>query len=505
MVRSVLSNWFGLVVSGAISFFLTPILIHSLGAHNYGIWVLVASLLDYYGLLDIGMRTALFRFVARFRGADQRAALNTTVVTGLAITVGLGLLLVILTPLLILLLPGFFGIVGSERRVFQWLIALVAMSLAVTFPARVLGTYLCGLQRFDRYNLGAIVSAILRAGLLVAILHWGYGIVAIAGISLTVGLFSLFFHWGLVRWTDPHLSFNWRETRWERIRELGSYGFYVFLNFLGEYLRSFTDAIVIARILNVALIAPFSIATRLMEYFKSVMSAAAGPLLGVMSELDGQGRERELEQYFLATTKYMALGSLFLGSLLLLDGKALIRLWLGEGFAGSYPLVLILATGYVVSLGQYPSQLLVFARAQHRPLAILTLAEGVANLLLSIHWGSRYGLVGVALGTAVPMLAAKIVVQPWYALRVLKLPARRYVGSALARPLVVCGSFVVLCGLPVMPRADGDFLHFLGAIGWQTLLFGLFAYALGLTPSERRALWGRRKAFVAGLDLVRAK
>src|SRR6266852_2170932 len=153
MLRNVFSNWVGLLVMGITSVILTPILIHGLGDFHYGMWVLVSSALDYYGLLDLGMRTTLHRFVARLKGIDEREALNETIGTALAISVGISLLVLGLTPVLVSFLPKFFVLQGTARETFRTLTALLGVGVAVLFPARVLGAYLCGLQRFDLYNL----------------------------------------------------------------------------------------------------------------------------------------------------------------------------------------------------------------------------------------------------------------------------------------------------------------------------------------------------------------
>lgn len=220
MVRNVLSNWIGLIVVGAISVMLTPILIHGLGNFNYGMWVLVASVLDYYGLLDLGMRWSLFRFVARFKGANQRSDLSQTFATALSITIGIALFLIGLTLLLAAILPTFLKLTGLTGQEFRWVLLLVGFSAAVTFPVQLLGAYLRGLQRFDLDNLGLIITAVLRAGLLAAVLRLGRGIVALAGVSLTISLLSTILYWKLVRWADPELSVSRGDITWGRAREL---------------------------------------------------------------------------------------------------------------------------------------------------------------------------------------------------------------------------------------------------------------------------------------------
>ena len=75
MIRSICFNYIGMIITGLVGFLLTPVLIHSLGDYHYGMWILVASIVDYYGLADLGIRFTLQRHVARFKGTDQRLAL----------------------------------------------------------------------------------------------------------------------------------------------------------------------------------------------------------------------------------------------------------------------------------------------------------------------------------------------------------------------------------------------------------------------------------------------
>ena len=503
MLKNVLSNWTGLVVAAAFSFLLTPMMIHHLGAVNYGMWILAASLLDYYGLIDVAMRTALFRFVARFKGANQREALADTISTALTIATVTGLILVAMIPFVAAILPRFFSLASSNTSSFRWLLILVGISLSVVIPARVLGSYLCGLGRFDLYNLSGIITVSARGILFLLVLELGGGVGAIAAVALGTALLSLLLNWRLFRYAEPEISVSWRHANWARTKELGGYGSYAFVNLGGESLRSYTDSVVIARVLTIALVTPFNVATRLMEYFQLVMSAIASPLLAAMSEIAGRSPD-ELTEFFLSSTKYMTLISTFIASLFLLEGKSLIRIWVGPAFLTSYPLLLILAAGYVVSFAQFPSQMAAFALARHRVLAFFTLAEGLANLLLSIHWAHKYGLVGVALGTAVPLLVSKVCFQPWYALHILRISAWRYVSEALWRPVLVCGIYLGVCESGLIPQANGSMLELLSAVIVQAVLFLLLTYSIGLLPSERDFLWRRSKQAALGLRLVRA-
>jgi O-antigen/teichoic acid export membrane protein len=368
----------------------------------------------------------------------------------------------------------------------------------------MLGAYLNSLGRFDLYNLAAVLSTIPRAVFTVVALRIGYGIRAVAGITLAATIFSLLLHWWLVRRVDGELALDWRLARWSRLRELFRYGSFCVIYNAGDSLCFYTDSVVIARILGAALITPFNVVARLMEYFKQIVSGVGGPLMGRMSELDGQARHKDLQEYFLRSTRISALLALFIASILVFDGRLLLRLWVGERFLSSYPLLLILAAGYLAALAQQSCWVAIAARDRLRPVALWNVAEGIANLFLSIYWGSRYGLVGVALGTTIPMLVVSALIQPWYALRAVGSPVRDYLRRALTPPAAVGLLFAGVCWLASASRADGTFLSLLWTIGWQTALFGLLAYTFGLRSFERRQLRDHGRHIAMTLRLVRA-
>src|SRR5712692_3971909 len=75
IVRNVFSNWGSYVIAMAINFFLSPYLVHHLGNTGYGVWTLILSLTGYLGLLDLGVRGAVTRYLAKFHTeADHEKA-----------------------------------------------------------------------------------------------------------------------------------------------------------------------------------------------------------------------------------------------------------------------------------------------------------------------------------------------------------------------------------------------------------------------------------------------
>src|SRR6266513_4442149 len=91
-VRNVLANWGAFLCSAAVGFVLSPYVVHHLGNTQYGIWVLLGSLVGYLGFLDLGVRGAVMRFVANLHAAERHEEAGGIASTGLALFTLLGVL-----------------------------------------------------------------------------------------------------------------------------------------------------------------------------------------------------------------------------------------------------------------------------------------------------------------------------------------------------------------------------------------------------------------------------
>ncbi len=90
LFQNIAGSSLGVVTDAIIGFFLTRISLHSVGDSSFGLWVLASGLLGYYGLLDLGTRNAVIRFVARHNAQKDYASLSSVVSTALAGYLALG-------------------------------------------------------------------------------------------------------------------------------------------------------------------------------------------------------------------------------------------------------------------------------------------------------------------------------------------------------------------------------------------------------------------------------
>ena len=183
MIRSILSNWVGLLAIGVMSLLITPFMIHRLGDFQFGIYTLAFSTVGYFDVLAQGIRSTLSRFVGRLSSTDEREALNSVFSTAIVVTLIVSVFAIVVFLGLSKVLPTFFNLGPVQKNLFSWLVILLGLNLGVALPAALLGSYLCGLHRFDLFNLLSIIRQGVRAILIVVVLLRGYGVLAVADVS----------------------------------------------------------------------------------------------------------------------------------------------------------------------------------------------------------------------------------------------------------------------------------------------------------------------------------
>lgn len=485
MLRSVFSNWFGLLAIGLMAFLITPFMIHRLGDFQFGIYTLAFSAVGYFEVLTQCIRSTLQRYTGRLSDEQSREALNSVFSTALTLTlIGCALIIALFFGLAGIL-PSFFKLGSTQRHLFSQLVILLGLNLGTSIPVALLGSYLCGLHRFDLYNCLEIIRHGVRALLIVVVLLHGDGVLAVAGCVLVSTLMCVPLNWWMIRRIDPGLRLSRKLVHLGTAGELLTFSFWTMLNNVGSLLRDSTDSMVIGRVLATALITPFAVASRLVAYFRPIITSIVSPILPRISQLDSQGRHDEVRRVFINMTRLSALASMAIGSILLLNGRSVLLLWVGPRYVSSYSILVLLTIGAVSSAAQLGTLQTLVGLGRHRPYGIWTIGEGLTNLLLSIIWAHKYGLIGVAWGTAVPLLAVKLTLQPWYITRVLHMSLWEYFRKALARPLIACAIFAAICVPISRLQAIGNMWHFLATISWEGILLLILAYLVGLNASDK--------------------
>src|SRR5438045_6525678 len=97
ILKNVGSSWCALGVNVLVGLFLSPYILHRLGDDAFGLWVLIFSITGYYGLFDLGIRSSIIRYVAKYSAVDDHEHLNRLINTAMFAYSGIGLICLTIT------------------------------------------------------------------------------------------------------------------------------------------------------------------------------------------------------------------------------------------------------------------------------------------------------------------------------------------------------------------------------------------------------------------------
>jgi O-antigen/teichoic acid export membrane protein len=436
--KNVGSSWFALGTNILVGIFLSPYILHKLGDAAFGIWVLIFSLTGYYGIFDFGIRSSIIRYVSKYTATHDLGEVTGLINSAMFTYACVGGLSLLITVVGSLYVDRLFHIPPDFQSTARWLLLIVGASVALGFPLGIFGGMLEGLQKFYVLNWTNIVfSSLLRAALIVFYLNRGHGLLTAAILTVGLPLIGSVIR-AAVAIRELPVKFSRRFVNREGFRQMANYSGVTFMILIAWRLRFKTDAVVIGTFLSSAAITYFYAGSRLVDYAGEVVSSLAQIFVPMSSQSEAAGNMDRLRKIFVAGNRACAFVIFPITAAFIILGKSAIEVWVGKKYVPQgYPVLLTLIVPYTWMLMQSASSRILFGMSKHGKLAIVTMAEGIANLALSILLVRPYGILGDAFGTAIPMIGTYIVFMPRHLCSRLNVRMWTYLRQAYWLPLLI--------------------------------------------------------------------
>jgi O-antigen/teichoic acid export membrane protein len=214
----------------------------------------------------------------------------------------------------------------------------------------------------------------------------------------------------------------------------------------------------------------------------------------VIVDSDASDQKQRLRQILLQGTRLSLVMVVPIAAALILLANPLIHAWLGPkkaaAMGGAIPVLQILAVAVAIRVGNATGNTVLKGAGEHRLLAFVNLATGLANLAMSVLLIKRYGLVGVAVGTLIPIAFTACFILYPAACRRVGLPLTEAITHSILPaiwPAFVVG--IVLAGTRLI--SSGTLLAVvLQAVGGGVLYLGLF-YLVAIGRHDRALYTGK--------------
>jgi O-antigen/teichoic acid export membrane protein len=403
LLKNGLYNVIGLLISLGLSILTIPILIRLLGLEEYGLWVLVTTVIAIVGLAEAGLSVSTTVFLSRDLARSDFVGMGET----LTVTFG-GMLMIASAAAAGLALSAntlisLFGKLSETQQV----IAAHALQIGgLVIWARLLQQVLVGiLQAHRRYgitNSFTIVQSILtNASLLLA--AWLSHDIAIMMEALAVVTLITFGALLIVNW---RILARYRlRPRWNRakVRDVARYSGLTWLVSLSSALFSQVDRIIVGAILGTAVLGVYAAITSITAKINSISAAPVQPLLPELTSILARPgvEHRRIDHSAKQALQVNAVIALGVGAALFVLAPLVMTIMISTAVSTETILafriaVVIYALYSVNAVGYY---VLFSTNAVHVCMAI-QIVSTILSLLAIAVLGSIFGLVGAAAGNA---------------------------------------------------------------------------------------------------------
>ena len=392
------------VVSIIVSFILFPFIVSHVGKELYGTYLLGMTINGYFGTFDLGVLSAVVKYVPEYRGRNNRKGLHSIINASFSFYVIFGVLAGGILYFLGFWGPAFFKISHGNEIVMRnlfWIFAVVAI---FHWPLQTFKGVIRGLQRYD---WAAGLNMVLQIGYLFGtyiLLTRGFGIISIAILLQSLVLSTGFVSFLVTRYYIKGLKLRFPYFRPGIFKKIFSFSIYVFSAGIAGIIIFSIDDLVIGAFVSVAAIAIYKVSYAMQDVIRGINGMIGTPLMTICAEMEGASEYEKQQQLLLKGTRYMTLMVLPMVTIAIVFSGPFILNWVGEGFREAILPAQVLLFFWFFNITTEVSLSSLTAKGIVRPILWILIIVAACNLTLSLILVRFWGILGVALGTTISMV-----------------------------------------------------------------------------------------------------
>jgi O-antigen/teichoic acid export membrane protein len=384
------------VLTTLVGLWLTPFLLYRIGQHDYGLWLVGTQLMFYLALLDLGVVALLPRETAfaTGRASSIEEAADLPVIIGQTMR-----LIIWQMPLVALAAVAAWWLMPAAWEGLRNPIGVVLLAFVLTFPLRIFGAVLHGLQDLAFLGRVNIIAYLLSTGATVGLVFAGWGLHALAvGWTVFQLMVAAAGYYRLRARFPTVLPATLPSMLWPTARKRLTQGFWVSLSQIAQVLLNGTDMLIIGKLFGPAAVVPFVCTGKMITVLANqpqILMSAAGPALSEMKT--GETQER-LTQTCIALGQAMLMLSGAVVCVVLAVNQGFVGRWVGANQYGGFWLTALILLSMLLRHWNLTVAYMLLCFGYERRLCVTALLDGLASVCGVLLFVRLWGLVGAPLG-----------------------------------------------------------------------------------------------------------
>lgn len=473
----VVLNYVVIFLNTIVGLLYTPYMLRMMGQSEYGLYSLVASVIAYLTVLDLGFGNAIVRYTAKFRAEKKTEEqyemfgmffLLYLVIGIIAFGIGLGLYFNVDT---------LFGdtMTAVELGRARIMMLLLVANLAFTFPMSIWGSIIQAYEDFVFQKSLNIIRIILNTAVMICLLHFGYKAVAMVVVQTIFNVLTLVINFIYCRRKlNIHIYFRFKHFHWGFLKEVAIYSFWIFLNAIMDRVYWSTGQFVLGAMVGTVAVAVFAIAIQLEGMYMQFSTAISSVFLPKVTAMVATNRSRkEISDLFIRTGRIQYIVLAYILSGFIIFGRQFIELWAGAGYSDAYIISLLFFIPLTVPLIQNLGITILQARNEMKFRSVLYIIIALVSLAMQIVLTRFFGGIGCAMGVSGALVVGQILIMNVYYRRRQDLDIKTFwkeISKMSIIPIVLIFSSMLVIR------------HFFALDSWGKLILGITAFSLVYIP-----------------------
>lgn len=409
-------NYVVILLNALVSFLYTPFMLRMMGQGEYGLYSLVASVIGYLIVLDMGFGNAIVRYTVKLRAEGKQKEqyemfgmfmILYLVIGAVVFSAGLGLYYNV---------DNMFGdtMTDVELEHARIMMLILVFNLAFTFPMSIFGSIMSAYERFMFPKVIIIIRILLNTAIMIILLEMGYRAIAMVIVQTVFNVLTLVINYIYCK-RKLKIEIHYGKFQWGFLKEIAIYSFWIFLIIIVDKIYWSTGQFILGTVAGTVAISVYAVAIQLQAMYLQFSTAIAGVFLPkVIGIVALNNDDKTISDLFIRTGRVQnIIMALFLLGFITF-GKAFILLWAGPEYNNAYIITTLFFASLYIPLIQNLGITILQARNQMKFRALSNIVLALIALVFQYFFAKVWGEIGCAVAVAGAMLLGQGLVMNIY-------------------------------------------------------------------------------------------
>ena len=412
----VVLSYASIIISTLVQLIYTPFMIRKLGQSEYGLYSLIASVIGYLTLFDLGFGNAIVVYTSKYQATNQKEKAKKMQGMFKVVFWIVGGIVAIAGIILYFNVENMFGktMTSLELNKAKVMMLILTVNLVITFSFNIYSSVINEHERFVFQKIISIINTLLKPMIMIPLLLLGYKSIA---MCLTITVVNIIVVLSNYYYCTKKIKIKIKFQGFDEIifKEIFKYSIFIFINIIVDKINWSLDQFILGATSGTIAVSIYSVATNINTLFLNLSGAVSGILLPKVSKMVAKNASSNvLTEEMIKVGRLQWLIIFLMASGITLFGKEFFIWWAGIEYEESYYVALLLVIPACIPLIQNLGISIRQAMNKHQFAAYLNIVIAIFNAIISIFLAKKYGAVGAALGTAGGILLSSLIMNVFY-------------------------------------------------------------------------------------------